>query len=180
MRSGIRTPTTNSGWSSIRAVFTLGQAGRRAHLLAASDIPVVTTDRGGQITYHGPGQVVAYPLLDLRRLRYLRQGAGLSHRGVGDSDAASIRCRRSARGGCSGRVHAMAESCTAAVHRRRKNRRARHQGRRRMQLSRRCAECRDGPGAVCADRSVRLRRACKSSISQRSASKPIVKTSQCA
>ena len=50
------------------AVFTLGQAGRRAHLLAASDIPVVATDRGGQITYHGPGQVVAYPLLDLRRL----------------------------------------------------------------------------------------------------------------
>ena len=50
------------------AVFTLGQAGRRAHLLAASEIPVVTTDRGGQITYHGPGQVVAYPLLDLRRL----------------------------------------------------------------------------------------------------------------
>ena len=50
------------------AVFTLGQAGRREHLLAASDIPVVATDRGGQITYHGPGQVVAYPLLDLRRL----------------------------------------------------------------------------------------------------------------
>ena len=50
------------------AVFTLGQAGRRAHLLAASDIPVVATDRGGQVTYHGPGQVVAYPLLDLRRL----------------------------------------------------------------------------------------------------------------
>ncbi len=50
------------------SVFTLGQAGRRAHLLAASDIPVVATDRGGQVTYHGPGQVVAYPLLDLRRL----------------------------------------------------------------------------------------------------------------
>ena len=50
-------------------VFTLGQAGRRAHLLAGSDIPVVATDRGGQITYHGPGQIVAYPLLDLRRLR---------------------------------------------------------------------------------------------------------------
>ena len=49
-------------------VFTLGQAGRRAHLLAASDIPVIATDRGGQVTYHGPGQVVAYPLLDLRRL----------------------------------------------------------------------------------------------------------------
>jgi lipoyl(octanoyl) transferase len=49
-------------------VFTLGQAGRRDHLLAATTIPVVETDRGGQITYHGPGQVVAYPLLDLRRL----------------------------------------------------------------------------------------------------------------
>lgn len=50
------------------SVFTLGQAGRRAHLLGATDIPVVDTDRGGQITYHGPGQVVAYPLVDLRRL----------------------------------------------------------------------------------------------------------------
>jgi len=49
-------------------VFTLGQAGRREHLLAPTDIPVIVTDRGGQITYHGPGQVVAYPLLDLRRL----------------------------------------------------------------------------------------------------------------
>lgn len=49
-------------------VFTLGQAGRREHLIAPTDIPIVTTDRGGQITYHGPGQVVAYPLLDLRRL----------------------------------------------------------------------------------------------------------------
>lgn len=49
-------------------VFTLGQAGRREHLLAPTDIPIVPTDRGGQITYHGPGQVVAYPLIDLRRL----------------------------------------------------------------------------------------------------------------
>jgi lipoyl(octanoyl) transferase len=49
-------------------VFTLGQAGRREHLLGTNDIPVVATDRGGQVTYHGPGQVVAYPLLDLRRL----------------------------------------------------------------------------------------------------------------
>ena len=49
-------------------VYTLGQAGRREHLLVASEIPVVPTDRGGQITYHGPGQVVAYPLVDLRRL----------------------------------------------------------------------------------------------------------------
>jgi lipoyl(octanoyl) transferase len=48
-------------------VFTLGQAGRREHLLAATDIPVVQTDRGGQVTYHGPGQVVAYPLVDMKR-----------------------------------------------------------------------------------------------------------------
>jgi lipoyl(octanoyl) transferase len=49
-------------------VFTLGQAGRREHLRAPTDIPVVATDRGGQITYHGPGQVVIYTLIDLRRL----------------------------------------------------------------------------------------------------------------
>lgn len=48
-------------------VFTLGQAGRMEHVLAAGDIPVVPVDRGGQVTYHGPGQIVAYPLLDLRR-----------------------------------------------------------------------------------------------------------------
>lgn len=49
------------------AVFTLGQAGRPEHLLAPGTIPVVRTDRGGQVTYHGPGQLVAYVLLDLRR-----------------------------------------------------------------------------------------------------------------
>lgn len=48
-------------------VFTLGQAGRPEHLLAPGDIPVVQSDRGGQATYHGPGQLVAYLLLDLRR-----------------------------------------------------------------------------------------------------------------
>ena len=49
-------------------VYTLGLAGRREHLLDPRGIPVVSTDRGGQVTYHGPGQVVAYPMLDLRRL----------------------------------------------------------------------------------------------------------------
>jgi lipoyl(octanoyl) transferase len=49
-------------------VFTLGQAGRPEHVLAPEDIPVLKVDRGGQVTYHGPGQIVAYPLLDLRRL----------------------------------------------------------------------------------------------------------------
>ena len=50
-------------------VFTLGLAGRREHVLAPGDIPVIATDRGGQVTYHGPGQAVAYVLLDLRRAR---------------------------------------------------------------------------------------------------------------
>jgi len=48
-------------------VFTLGQAGREEHVLDAHDIPLVKTDRGGQVTYHGPGQLVAYLLLDIRR-----------------------------------------------------------------------------------------------------------------
>lgn len=50
-------------------VFTQGQAGKAEHLLVPGDIPVVQSDRGGQVTYHGPGQLVAYPLLDLRRLK---------------------------------------------------------------------------------------------------------------
>ena len=51
-------------------VFTLGLAGRSEHLLAPGTIPVVSTDRGGQVTYHGPGQVLAYPLIDLKRAGY--------------------------------------------------------------------------------------------------------------
>ena len=50
-------------------VFTQGVAGRAMHVRDAGDIPVVQSNRGGQVTYHGPGQVVAYPLVDLRRLR---------------------------------------------------------------------------------------------------------------
>ncbi len=49
-------------------VFTQGQAGKAEHVLMPGDIPVVQVDRGGQVTYHGPGQLVIYPLIDLRRL----------------------------------------------------------------------------------------------------------------
>jgi lipoyl(octanoyl) transferase len=49
-------------------VFTLGLAGRREHVIDPGAIPVVATDRGGQVTYHGPGQAVVYTMLDLRRL----------------------------------------------------------------------------------------------------------------
>ncbi len=48
-------------------VFTQGQAGKAEHVLAPGDIPVVASNRGGQVTYHGPGQLVGYPLLDLQR-----------------------------------------------------------------------------------------------------------------
>ncbi len=51
-------------------VFTQGLAGHEDHLLAPGDIPVVATNRGGQVTFHGPGQVVAYPLIDLQRAGY--------------------------------------------------------------------------------------------------------------
>jgi lipoyl(octanoyl) transferase len=56
-------------------VFTLGMNARRTHLIAPGDIPVLQIDRGGQVTYHGPGQLVVYPLIDLKR-------AALSVRGL--------------------------------------------------------------------------------------------------
>lgn len=49
-------------------VFTQGQAGKPEHILERGDIPLIQTDRGGQVTYHGPGQVIIYPLLDLHEL----------------------------------------------------------------------------------------------------------------
>jgi len=52
------------------AVYTLGMRGDRRHVLASGAIPVVQIDRGGQVTYHGPGQLVVYVLLDLRRLGF--------------------------------------------------------------------------------------------------------------
>ena len=51
-------------------VFTQGLAGKAEHVLIAGDIPVVQTNRGGQVTYHGPGQVVAYPMIDLKARGY--------------------------------------------------------------------------------------------------------------
>ena len=64
-----RTPATRDEiWLTEHApVYTLGLAGRREHLLRDNGIPVVKVDRGGQVTYHGPGQLVAYTLIDLKR-----------------------------------------------------------------------------------------------------------------
>jgi lipoyl(octanoyl) transferase len=70
--TAIRTPDTPDAiWICEHPpVFTQGLAGHEDHLLAPDDIPVVRTNRGGQVTFHGPGQVVAYPLMDLKRLGY--------------------------------------------------------------------------------------------------------------
>jgi lipoyl(octanoyl) transferase len=60
--------TTDEFWLlQHEPVFTLGQAGKSEHVLAPGDIPVIPVDRGGQVTYHGPGQIMAYVLVDLRR-----------------------------------------------------------------------------------------------------------------
>jgi len=56
-------------------VYTLGLNGKREHLLDTGTIPVVHCDRGGQVTYHGPGQLVVYPLLDMKRFHLLLAGA---------------------------------------------------------------------------------------------------------
>ena len=65
-----RTERADEIWLlSHKPVFTQGQAGRPEHLLNPGDIPVVQVDRGGQVTYHGPGQLVAYLLIDVRRRR---------------------------------------------------------------------------------------------------------------
>ena len=88
-------------------VFTQGQAGKPEHLLLPGDIPVVQTDRGGQVTYHGPGQIVGYLLLDLKRLgigpRALVRGieaaicqvlAGYQIEAANRDDAPGCLCRR--------------------------------------------------------------------------------------
>jgi lipoyl(octanoyl) transferase len=83
-------------------VFTLGMNASRAHLLAPGDIPVVQVDRGGQVTYHGPGQLVVYPLVDLRRARLgIRDFVTALERAVIDLAAASgilAQCRSGAPG----------------------------------------------------------------------------------
>jgi lipoyl(octanoyl) transferase len=83
-------------------VFTLGMNADRSHLLAPGDIPVVQIDRGGQVTYHGPGQLVVYPLIDLRRagLGVRRLVSALEHSVIAYVERRGIRaeCRREAPG----------------------------------------------------------------------------------
>lgn len=83
-------------------VFTLGLNASRTHLLAPGDIPVVQIDRGGQVTYHGPGQLVVYPLIDLKRAGLgIRDFVTALERGVIDLAAhfgIAAECRRAAPG----------------------------------------------------------------------------------
>ena len=83
-------------------VFTLGMNASRAHLLAPGDVPVVQVDRGGQVTYHGPGQLVVYPLVDLRRARLgIRDFVTALERAViqlAAADGIVAECRRAAPG----------------------------------------------------------------------------------
>ena len=60
-------------------VYTLGLNADRAHVLAPGDIPIVQVDRGGQVTYHGPGQLIVYTLIDLKRARLGIRGLGTDH-----------------------------------------------------------------------------------------------------
>jgi lipoyl(octanoyl) transferase len=83
-------------------VFTLGMNAKHEHVLAPGDIPVVQIDRGGQVTYHGPGQLVVYPLLDLRRaqlgIRELVTALEVSVIHYAATFGATAECRRNAPG----------------------------------------------------------------------------------
>ena len=131
-------------------VFTLGQAGKPEHVLVPGDIPVIHVDRGGQVTYHGPGQIVAYPLLDLRRLKLgVREYVHRIEQAVIDT-LADWNIAAARRDGAPGRVRE-----------RRQGRRARHPRAPRLQLPRPGLQRRHGPGAVPPHQSLRLRRACR-------------------
>ena len=117
-------------------VFTLGQAGRPEHLLDPGAIPVVRSDRGGQVTYHGPGQLVAYVLYDLRR-------AGVGVRTLVERlEHPWVRQTRGARRVCGGA----------------QDRLARPAGPARLQLSRTQPQRRHGPTAILAHQPLRISR----------------------
>jgi lipoyl(octanoyl) transferase len=81
-------------------VFTLGLNADPGHVLAAGDIPVVKIDRGGQVTYHGPGQLVVYPLIDIRRA-----GLGVRNRSPPSNAPSSTTARASTSGPSAARTH---------------------------------------------------------------------------
>ena len=127
-------------------IFTLGLNGNAAHVLNAGDIPVLKIDRGGQVTYHGPGQLVAYTLLDLGRLKLgIRGLVEALERAVVDTAAGyGIEARGAARcaGGLRGKMQA---GCVGA------------EDQPAVFVPRNRAERGHGPRAVFADQSLRVR-----------------------
>ena len=117
--------------------FTQGLAGKAEHVLTAGSIPVVATNRGGQVTYHGPGQVVAYPLLDFQRRGYFVKE--YVHR-LEEATIRTLAQRRAA----------------ARLHRPGQDRGTGHQGQPPLQLPRFGTERGDGFGAFPAHPSLRL------------------------
>ncbi len=128
-------------------VYTQGIACKPEHLLYNNGIPVIRTDRGGQITYHGPGQIVAYLLLDMRRLKLgvrelVRKMEGAVVDLLRDYD---VRC-----GGPRGCSRSVCGWC--------KNRRIGAENKKRLLLPWAGSQCRYGPDAVCRDKPVRISR----------------------
>jgi hypothetical protein len=147
-------------------IFTLGLAGKPEHVLDSGSIPIVRTDRGGQVTYHGPGQVVAYPIVDLRPLRiYVKEYVYRLEQAVLDVLAAfGVTGHRIL--GAPG-IYVVSpirpETRTgrqsgATVFRPWQDCGAGHQGQQSLLLSRRCHQCGHGSEAVHADQPLRLPR----------------------
>jgi lipoyl(octanoyl) transferase len=126
-------------------VFTLGLNGSREHLLAPGDIPVVQVDRGGQVTYHGPGQLVVYPLLDLGRSGLGVRAAGVRARARRHSLRRRLRHHGGRQPGGPGRLRRRAQA-----------REHRPQDPAQLQLPRPGAERGHGPRAVPQDQSLRV------------------------
>ena len=130
---------------SHKPVFTLGQAAKQEHLLDPGAVPVIQTDRGGQVTYHGPGQLVVYPLLDLRR-----RGMGIRQL-VDLIEAALIEALAEA-----GIIRRNSPRRAGRIRGRGKNRRPWLAHQERLELSRPQSECRHGPRSVQFDQPLRL------------------------